>query len=146
MQFFQNNLKSIPQVEYKRLKDVCRIRNVERIDGLARFTELFRTIWSVLNRMRNNEVIENCEGDTNGGDEIANKKETNEEGEEQDDKAGTKRYELNPTTQNDAENLMNACSSISFIALCIETRRVLASTKQTTILIKRKWILSKNMT
>ena len=137
MQFFQNNLKSFLEVEYKRLKDICRNRWVERIDGLDRFEEVFRTIWSVLKQIRKNEVIENFEGNTNEGDEMANEIEINEEGEGQDDKSETERYDENPTFRSDAETLMNACSSFRFIVALIVTRRVLAYTKQAKILLQR---------
>ena len=113
MQFFQRNLKeSLPEVQYTRIKDVCRTRWVERIDGLDRFEEIFGVILSVLAMIKNNK------------------------GELQEEENG--QSEWNQASQSDADDLVRACSSFGFIMALIVTRRIFAYTRQATVLLQRE--------
>ena len=113
MQFFRRILKeSLPEVGYTRIKDVCRTRWVERIDGLNRFEDIFGVIVSVLTMIKNNE------------------------GDLQEEEGG--QYEWNQASRSDADDLIRACSSFGFIVAFIVTRRIFAYTRQATVLLQRE--------
>ena len=112
MQFFRRQLTVLcPEITYTRLKDVCRTRWVERIDGLDRFEDIYCHILSVLISIQNNEI-------------------------EQTNEVQDGICEWNQQSRNEASSLLKAIMSFDFVICLVVTRRMFAYTKQATVLLQ----------
>ena len=100
-----------PEITYTRLKDVCRTRWVERIDGLDRFEEIYCHFLSILISIQNNEI-------------------------EQTNEVQDGICEWNQQSRNEASSLLKAIRLFDFVICLVVTRRIFAYTKQATVLLQ----------